>query len=85
MADIIAWSAYQNVRRGPNRRFAWDWYDTHLLGPDSRAVLAIWWSEMIRCVGVDLLDQCGAAQNGNRLAAVGAAACSGSQPIADGR
>lgn len=34
MADLIAWSAYQSVRRAPTRRFAWDWYDTHLLARD---------------------------------------------------
>jgi len=30
MADIIAWSVYQGLRRAPNRRFAWDWYGTYL-------------------------------------------------------
>jgi hypothetical protein len=27
MADIVAWNAYQNLRRAPERRLAWDWYD----------------------------------------------------------
>jgi hypothetical protein len=30
MADICAWSAYQGLRKDPNRKFAWDWYDTYL-------------------------------------------------------
>jgi hypothetical protein len=34
MADIIAWSAYQKVRQAPERKFAWDWYDAHLLHRD---------------------------------------------------
>jgi hypothetical protein len=34
MADLTAWSAYQGLRRAPNRTFAWQWYDTHLLPRD---------------------------------------------------
>jgi hypothetical protein len=34
MADIIAWSAYQGLRRAPNRRFAWEWYARYLHSRD---------------------------------------------------
>lgn len=34
MADLVAWSAYQALARQPAKRFAWDWYDQHLLPGD---------------------------------------------------
>jgi Protein of unknown function (DUF3800) len=35
MADIAAWSAYQYLRQGDNRRFAWNWYPSHLMASDA--------------------------------------------------
>lgn len=35
MADIVAWSTYQHLNRDPRRRFAWDWYTTHLAPSDA--------------------------------------------------
>jgi len=34
MADLVAWTAYQSILRHPGKRFAWSWYDQHLLGRD---------------------------------------------------
>lgn len=34
MADIAAWSSYQGLRRGSNAKYAWRWYETHLLASD---------------------------------------------------
>jgi hypothetical protein len=34
MADLTAWTAYHSLIRLPPRRFAWDWYATHLLARD---------------------------------------------------
>jgi Protein of unknown function (DUF3800) len=30
MADLVAWTAFQHLRRNPNRRYAWAWYTDHL-------------------------------------------------------
>jgi hypothetical protein len=30
MADLVAWSAYQNLLRHTGKKFAWEWYDTYL-------------------------------------------------------
>jgi len=34
MADLVAWTAYQSLLRHPGKRFAWRWYDGHLLARD---------------------------------------------------
>ncbi len=34
MADLVAWSTYQALRRNPANRYAWDWYDRFLRGCD---------------------------------------------------
>ena len=34
MADLVAWTSYQGLLRHPGKRFAWDWYDQHLLAND---------------------------------------------------
>jgi hypothetical protein len=33
MADLIAWTAYQSIRKHTNKKFAWDWYDLYLAKP----------------------------------------------------
>jgi hypothetical protein len=34
MADLVAWTAYQSLLRHPGKRFAWLWYDQHMLARD---------------------------------------------------
>jgi hypothetical protein len=34
LADIVAYTAYQSLHRGPGKSFMWEWYDKYLRGSD---------------------------------------------------
>jgi hypothetical protein len=35
MADLTAWTAYQNLLHHPGKQWAWNWYDSYLAPSDT--------------------------------------------------